>query len=283
MSAASAYTALVDRLLEQRTRLRGPQPSGDLFGRIAPDSPLLKADPRRALGPNLQVMSSYVEPDDIVIDVGGGGGRNSLPLALRCREVINVDESAGMGAGFVANASAAGIENARFVLGNWLEIAPPSGDVVLVNHVTYLTREIVPFIERLQASAGRRVVITLNSQSFRNRALYQLAHGEVAAPVPGPAELLNVLWELGISPGVHELQEGMAAPPPSSTRAAAVDVALAALRSDQWAQWPLGEPLESRVRGLVEDRFDALFAPSDDGFLPRWLTPSREVLITWTT
>ena len=157
-NAADRYAARVDAVLMQRTRLRGRQPPGDLFAGLPSDHPLMKADPRRPLDPNLEIIASYVQPDDVVIDVGGGAGRISLPVALRCREVINVEPSIAMGAGFRANADQAGISNARLVEGDWLTVDPPVGTVALVNHVTYLTREIVPFIERLERAGSRRVV-----------------------------------------------------------------------------------------------------------------------------
>src|SRR6476620_11370049 len=91
MTAAEAYAARVDAVVAQRTRLRGPQPPGDLFAGLPPDHPLLTADPRRTPEGNLEVIASYVEPDDVIVDVGGGAGRFSLPLALRCHEVVNVD------------------------------------------------------------------------------------------------------------------------------------------------------------------------------------------------
>ena len=81
-SAADRYAARVDAVLAQRTRLRGPQPPGDPRVGCPADHPLVKADPLRPLGPNLAVIASYIEPDDIIIDVGGGAGRISLPLAL---------------------------------------------------------------------------------------------------------------------------------------------------------------------------------------------------------
>src|SRR5262249_34772450 len=144
-TAADQYAARVDAVLAQRTRLRGPQPPGDLFAGLPADSLLLKADPRRPLDPNLEIIASNIAPDDVIIAAGGGAGRISLPLALRCREVINVEPSRAMGAGFTANAAQAGITNARVIAGDWLTVAPPVGTVALVNHVTYLTREIVPF------------------------------------------------------------------------------------------------------------------------------------------
>src|SRR5215207_10063055 len=137
MSAVETYAARVDAVLAQRTRLRGPAPPGDLFGELPPEHPLLSADPRRPLDGSLEIIASYLEPDDLIVDVGGGAGRNGLPLALRCRGVVNVDPSAGMLAAFEAQARRAGIANVRAVHGNWLTVDPPRGTLALVNHVTY--------------------------------------------------------------------------------------------------------------------------------------------------
>jgi SAM-dependent methyltransferase len=283
-SAAEHYAARVDAVLAQRTRLRGPQPPGDLFGGLAADHPLMKSDPRRPLDPNLAAMSSYVEPDDVVIDVGGGAGRMSLPLALRCREVVDVEPSRGMGAGFKANAAQAGIANVRVIEAGWPAAEPPVGTVALVNHVTYLTRAIVPFIEKLQLAGPRRVIITVNHPPppSWNRVLFQLVHGEAEQVVPGHAELVNVLWELGILPDIRVLATpSVRAAPAAPSREAAIAVAMARFGGDQWAFWPLGPDLEARVRRILDARFDELFAAGADGFTPRWITPGHEILITW--
>src|SRR5262249_2845628 len=145
MSAVETYTNRVDAVLAQRTRLRGPAPPGDLFDGLPPNHPLLTTDPRRPLEPSLEIIAAYVEPDDLIVDAGGGAGRYGLPLALRCQGVVNVDPSATMLAAFEASASRAGIPNARAVRSNWLTAEPPRGTVALVNHVTYLTRDIVTF------------------------------------------------------------------------------------------------------------------------------------------
>ena len=283
-TAADQYAARVDAVLAQRTRLRGPQPPGDLFAGVPADHPLLKSDPRRPLDPNLEMIAAYIAPDDVVIDVGGGAGRVSLPLALRCREVINVEPSGAMGAGFTANATQAGITNVRVIVSDWLTSAPPVGTVALVNHVTYLTREIVPFIEQLEQVGRRRVLITVNSPPppSWHRVLYHLVHGETEEVVPGHVELVNVLWELDILPDIRVLPLHTARPIiPAPTREAAIAGEMARFGGDQWALWPLGSALEQRLRGLLEARFDELFAAGPEGFSPRWITPGREILITW--
>jgi SAM-dependent methyltransferase len=284
MIAAEYYAARVDAVLAQRARLRGTEPSGDLFGELESDHPLLKADPRRPLDLNLQALADLIEPSDAIVDVGGGAGRMSLALALRCRSVTNVDPSASMGAAFLANAKAAGIANVRLVHGDWLAADAPQGTVALVNHVTYFTRDIVPFIEKLERAASRRVILTVNvpPPPSWNRVLFQLVHGEAEEVVPGHAELMNVLWEMGRLPDLKTL------PPqnvrhfgPLPTRAAAVAFAAQRLASEQWAHWPAAPAFEARARGRIEQHFEELFAQGADGFTPRWITGGREILITW--
>src|SRR5215467_2165922 len=282
-SAANRYAARVDAVLAQRTRLRGPQPPGDKRAACPADHPLVKADPLRPLGPNLAVIASYIDADDVVIDGGGGAGRISLPLALRCREAINVEPSPTMAMGFRRNAAAAGISNARIIEGEWPNVDAPAGSVALVNHVTYMTREIVPFIKKLEQAGRRRVLITVNSvpgPSFQ-RVLYQLVHGEAEEVVPGHVELINVIWELGILPDIRVSPVPSVPLAPAPGREAAIANAVARFPGEQWGWWILGPDLECRLRSILEARFDELFTAGPEGFVPRYIAPGREILITW--
>jgi len=284
MTAAEHYAARVDAVLAQRARLRGVEPSGDLFGDLPPDHPLLKADPRRPLDANLKALADLIEPSDAIVDVGGGAGRISLPLALRCRSVTNVDPSAIMGAAFLANAKAAGISNVDLVRGDWIAADTPRGTVALVNHVTYLTREIVHFIEKLERAGSRRVILTVNAPPppSWNRALFQVVHGEAEEVVPGHAELMNVLWEMGRLPDLTMLlSQNVRYIVPLPNRTAALTFAVQRVANEQWAHWPITTSFEERSRATVEQHFDDLFAQSADGFIPRWISLGREVLITW--
>ena len=284
MTAAEYYAARVDAVLAQRTRLRGAEPQGDLFGDLEPDHPLLKADPRRPLDGNLAVLAELIEPLDSIVDVGGGAGRMSLALALRCRSVTNVDPSAKMGAAFLANAKAAGISNVDLVRSDWLAANLPQGTVALVNHVTYLTRDIVPFIEKLEHAGSRRVILTVNAPPppSWNRVLFNLVYDEAEEVVPGHAELMNVLWEMGRLPDLTMLlSQAVRVVPTLPSRAAAIGFAVQRVANEQWAHWPVGAALEARMRATVEQHFDKLYAQGADGFTPQWINMGREVLITW--
>jgi SAM-dependent methyltransferase len=284
MTAAEHYAARVNAVLAQRARLRGTEPSGDLFGDLDPDHPLLKADPRRPLDANLTALADLIEPSDAIVDVGGGAGRMSLPLALRCRSVTNVDPSASMGAAFLANAKAAGIGNVGLVKGDWLAADMPQGSVALVNHVTYLTRDIVPFIEKLERAGSRRVILTVNAPPppSWNRVLFELVHGEAEEVVPGHAELMSVLWEMGRLPDLTMLlPQNVRYIVPLPSRAAALAYAVQRLANEQWAHWPVAAAFEAHARATVEQHFDELYAQGPDGFTPRWIALGREVLITW--
>ena len=274
MTAAETYAAYRDAIAVQRDRIYGQDVPSDPWAGTA--ARLFRFDPHRNLEPNLEVIASYIRPEDVLVDVGGGAGRVSLPLALRCREAIAVDPSPGMGAEFDASREEAGISNARRVQSGWLQAAGVTGDVVFSADVVYFVRDIVPFVEKLQDAARRRVMITLWSESPPNSAaqLFRLVYGEEQAPVPGFRQLMPVLWEMGILPDLRMLPE-----PPwwegevLATREEALQLALE-------GRWLRQEDRE-RARGIFEANFDQLFTTGQEGFRPIWRPDSRELMITW--
>jgi SAM-dependent methyltransferase len=281
MTAAETYAARIDAVRAQRARLHGAPPPNDPWA--GPIAQRFRADPHRPLDANLAVLASYIQTEDVLLDVGGGAGRVALPLALRCREVIVVDASPGMGAEFTAGAAAAGITNARFVHANWLAAAGLQGDVALTSNVTYFVREIVPFIEKLASAARQRVMITVWSVANpnQNAALFRLVYGEEPVGVPGYRELLPVLWELDILPDVHVLP-GVPAVPGGNMGARIPQTPEDAVQLALQGQW-LGPQEHAHARRLIEERFSELFAPSPEGFRPLWRQQAREMLITWET
>lgn len=273
VKAAEIYAAQVDAVKEQLLRLHGePQPD-DSWGGAAASR--FRYDPRRALDANLEAIASYVRSEDVVIDAGGGAGRVSLPMAFRCREVINVDSSEGMGEEFRESAAEAGITNARFVQSDWLEVEELQGDVIVTANVTYFVRDIVRFVSKLDGASRRRVVMNVWSVPPPNQRapLFQLVYEEEQAEVPGYQQLLQVLWEMGILPDV-QVQ-------PGAFRAGEVPkTSEEAVHQATQGRW-LSPKDQDRGRKLIEQHFQELFESGPEGFRPLWQPETQELLITW--
>lgn len=278
MTAAEDYAARVTAFEQMRERWRGGLAEDAWGGGLAEQA---RADPRRAPDANLEQLLTYIEPRDVVIDVGGGAGRVGLPLAMRCRELLNVDPSTAMRTQFEQAAAAAGIGNARVVPSGWPDADALQGDVVLTTHVTYFVRDIVPFVQALERAARRRVIIGMWSipPPVMGWQLSELVFGVPFEPPPGMRELLPVLWDLDILPDVRVLPLPMRQNYtwlPQASRELMIERAL------QVAQWHGRLADVGRARSLIEQHFDELFMSDQAGYRPIWPAGVRELLITWS-
>lgn len=276
--AAARYAAMVAARDAQTARLFAPA-NGDRWDQAVGR---FRDDPRRKPDRNLAAVMEYVEPGDTVVDVGGGAGRMALPMALKCSDVVNVDPSAAMCAEFDAIARDAGIANARAVRSPWMEADGIEGDVVLAFNVAYFVAGIVPFVEKLAKAARRRVIVNGWSVPPPNQdaALFEVALGEPLALLPGPMELVPVLWEMGILPDVRVLDGRFALhPPPPTSRETALETALLALRRYD----RLSPESFARARESIENGLDRLFRIEGEAWVPTWRPAAREFLITWET
>jgi hypothetical protein len=269
------YIATFDAVEDQRKRLGLGRPDADRWGASAQR---FTADPRREPDANLAAILEYIRPGHVVLDVGGGAGRYGLPIALRCKQVVNIEPSRGMGEAFEASAKDAAIANVRWIGAEWLEAGPVMGDVALVVNVTYFVRDAVPFIEKLVQSTRERVLIatSITPPPIQSGRLFELVHGEAQAPVPDYRQLLPVVWEMGIVPDVRVLHDA---------RASALgevypdrEAALASLED------PRRDGAESdRLRRLFAHHFDELFEPVPAGCRRRVTGDPRMIVITWST
>jgi SAM-dependent methyltransferase len=267
---AAAYQAQRDRFA----------PLGDMWSGCAGS---FKPDLSAPLGGFLAKMASYVEPTDTLLDVGGGAGRLSLPLASRCREVICIDPSTAMGEVFEATARDAAISNARFVRGVWPDVDDIAGDVALVAHVTYFVTRIVPFIEKLDRVTRRRVFIAMRSVPPPNQIapFFKLLRGEDLAPVAGPEPLLAVLHEMNIPAELIDAGEALA---PATAPLGKTPEEAAKIQVEGGMRLGWVHPDEAAKLGsLIEEHFDELYAETHDGYRPRVAVGARELIITWET
>src|SRR5947207_12835261 len=77
--ALAAWAAWVRANREQVERFREVEDGTDFYGSIAT---MFRDDPRREDEPALNALRALVRPDDSWLDIGAGGGRYALPLAL---------------------------------------------------------------------------------------------------------------------------------------------------------------------------------------------------------
>ena len=272
MTATADYAAVYDAAMS-REWLSGINDPGDPWGGMAE---LFRLDPLRDLGGNLGVLASYVQPDDRLIDVGGGAGRVSLALAARVGSVELVEPSEGMRDQFLAARDEAGITNAEATRDWWME-SPASGDVVTLSDVTYFVRDIAPFIAKLHNSAARRVMITVwrPTPGDLHSGLRQVLYGESPPRLPGLPELAAVLWELELLPDIRPLPElpwWMPEAAGGLSTEQAIEFAMAQL-----------DDTGADARRLVASNLEQLYDRDPAGLTPRWLKPVREVLLTWET
>lgn len=272
MSAAANYAAVYDAALAA-DRFADHGSPGDHWADLAE---MFRLDPRRPRDANLSALATYLEPTDVLLDVGGGAGRISLALADCVREVVLVEPSESMREQFVLARDEAGIANTRIAPDWWMD-SDETGDVIHLSDVTYFVRDIVPFVAKLHNSAARRVVVHLwrPTPGDMGSDLRDAVLGEIPPRWPGLPELAAVLWEMGLLPEIRPLPDEpwwLTDAERNLSDEEAVELAM---------RWLDAE--DDRTRAAVSRKLDQVFNPTPDGLTPRWLSSPRAVLITWET
>ena len=205
MSAIETWGEMVRVEHEQSDRMRGVRPA-DTWNQFAAQ---FKADPHRTDDAVVEELRSRMMPGETLLDVGAGGGRLALPLALTCRTVTAVEPSPSMCAVLRETAQEYGIANVSIVEAGWLEASVEPADVVLCSHVVYVIEDIGAFVRKMDHHA-RRMVLTIVFRSSPLSYVYGLweqVHGEKRHALPALPQFLPVLEELGIIAEVTELAE----------------------------------------------------------------------------
>jgi SAM-dependent methyltransferase len=201
----AAWAELVRANREQAERFRETQ-AGDFY---APVSSLFVADPRRTGEPALEVLAEQAGSNETWLDIGAGAGRYALPLALRVKEVIAVEPSAGMRRALRTGMDEHGITNLRLVPGAWPAAADelgelPTADVALIAHVGYDIEAIGPFLDAMEHATRHRCLAMLTDRSPASVAdpFWPLVHGEERVALPALPDLLELLLARGREPVV---------------------------------------------------------------------------------
>jgi len=269
-----ANRSQVDRLREV--------PDGDFY---AATSSLFVADPRRsdADDPALAQLRGLARPGETWLDIGAGAGRYALPLALIVRGVIAVDPSPTMVAGLRTGMAEHEIDNVRVVEGRWplpgalppahpTDVAGPiAADVALIAHVGYDIEAIGPFLDAMEAAAGRLCVAVMTDRTPASLAeeYWPIVHGEARVPLPAMPACVDLLRARGRRPAVRVVDR-------MERFFGSADEALASLRRQTWVA-PDG-PKDRRLQAALHDRL----VSRSDGSVGLTGAPNLEVsLATW--
>lgn len=196
------WAASVRAEREQVERLRELPEAADFY---APVAHTFVDDPRRTGDPVLDLILDLARPTDRWLDIGAGGGRYALPIALRVREVVAIEPSPRMRETLRGAASAFGIANLTIVDGRWpMQDGAPTGDVALMAHVGYDIEQIGPFLDAAEAAADRCVAVLMDrSPPSAAAALWPPVHGEERVELPALDDLVGLLRARGRQPRVR--------------------------------------------------------------------------------
>jgi SAM-dependent methyltransferase len=194
---------LADALEDWRQRIVGNRAQVERVREVADGSdfyaPVTRAfrapDPRQQHEPTLEMLRSLLRPGDSVLDIGAGGGRYALPLALEAAEVLAVDPSEAMLRTLQDGAAQHRIQNVRAIHSAWPMTDPPGADITLAANVLYDIDGVEAFLAAMEASARRLCVLVMAEETPPTPIdrLWPEVHGEDRVELPALPELLALL------------------------------------------------------------------------------------------
>jgi SAM-dependent methyltransferase len=199
-AAAEAWRTIVVAEREQVERLPNRPRPEDFYGPVAES---FKADPHRTNDPLLDILRPMVRPDETWLDVGAGGGRYTLPIALLARRVFAVEPSAGMRGVMVEACREFGIDNVDVFDERWpCASTTPIADVGFISQVGYDIPEFDAFLDELEAHSRRLCVAVLFARAPISdfAPLWPLVHSQERVLLPGLAEFSALLFAKGRLP-----------------------------------------------------------------------------------
>ena len=276
--AALEWGARVRANRDQVERIR-EVPDGDFYSST---SILFRAEPRRpdTADPTLAALRALARPGERWLDIGAGAGRYALPLALAvgpAGEVVAVDPSPAMIGGLRDGITEHGIPNIRVVEGRWplpedARETLPAIDVAFIAHVGYDVEEIGPFLDAMEAAAGRQCVAVLMDRTPASIAesFWPAVHDQSRIPLPALEEFAGLLRARGRTPEIRMVER-------VERTFADRDQALALLRRQTWVAPDADK--DRRLQALLDDRLEEL---PDGGFTVRGI-PGLEIgIVTWS-
>jgi 2-polyprenyl-3-methyl-5-hydroxy-6-metoxy-1,4-benzoquinol methylase len=267
--AAEAWAARVRADRDQVDRCREVDDPADFYG---PHARRFAQDPRRTDDAALDVLCAMVRPGETWLDLGAGGGRYSLPLALEAGLVHAVDPSPAMLAVLREGMGTHGIDNIEITEGRWPEAGGDAlrGDVALMAHVGYDIEEFPAFIDAAEAAVSRRCVVVVRASPSTTPAelLWNDVHGEPRVRLPMLSELLVLLTARGVTPEVTVCARG-------TWGYESRDELISSARQMLWLR--PGSDKDERMQALIAER-----ATERDGLWALDWSTVPDGIVSWT-
>ncbi|MFN0074142.1 MAG: class I SAM-dependent methyltransferase [Chloroflexota bacterium] len=252
---------------EQVDRFREVPDGSDFY---APMAERFRDDPRRTGDAGLEILRSLVQPGETWLDIGAGGGRYALPIALIAGDVIALDASPGMLGVLRQAMDEHGIANVRSIEARWPTSGAPTADVALICNVGYDIEHIGPFVDAMEASARRLCVAMLRwrNPTWGIDQLWPAVHGEPRATLPNLRDFLALLLARDRPYEVRLVAS-------RSQTFGGVDEAMGHGRTQTWVQ--PGGAKDQKLRATIEERL----IERNGRYAFSW-EPNYTGIVTWT-
>jgi hypothetical protein len=126
----------------------------------APVAETFRADPKRRDDPVLEHLRSMASDDDTWLDLGAGGGRYALAIALHVKRLYAVEPSEGMRTVLLDSMREHAIANVDVFPERWPgPSSVPVADVAFMSHVGYDIADVGPFLEQFEEHSRRLCLV----------------------------------------------------------------------------------------------------------------------------
>ena len=145
-------------------------------------------------------LTSHITPEKTVLDIGAGGGRYALPVALKCKHLTAIEPSDAMADYFWLSARNANITNVEVIREPWDKANAPQVDIVISEHTIETVPDAAAFIQKANGHAREKMIVVMDvsSPDSISARIWQEVYGEARCRLPALNNLMGVLFELGI-------------------------------------------------------------------------------------
>ena len=159
--------------------------------------------------PTLSFLQTHLIPKSSLLDLGGGAGRLSIPLAHKNHLVTIVDSSKAMIHAADQHSNFLKLKNVSTFHSKWEDFANNKYDHIICTHVIYGVLNIEDFILKIKSSINKTAIIIMYDKSPQSylASLWELYYSEQRINLPGITELRYVINELNIEYQFYNIEE----------------------------------------------------------------------------